>query len=262
MSMNDTHRNHRPGPPGIRRDAPTHRRVPSAQTLGSTSTKSTTSGSPSTKRSPQPPRQPVTTDASRCHFATGADGIEGGRVRDRRGAHGARPARGDRAPIGCRRPTSIRRHPPLRQARRRRPCVTDQPPADERVDSLFREYASTRSRRVRNELVERHMGLASHIARRFSRGAGIDDDVRQVAMVGLVKAVDRFDPSHGAGFSSFAGRTIEGEIKRHFRDKTWVVRVPRSAKELTPVGAPRQRPARPASRPTADSRRNRRTPRA
>lgn len=51
-------------------------------------------------------------------------------------------------------------------------------------------------------------------------------------MLGLVKAVDRFDPSHGAAFSSFAGSTIEGELKRYFRDRTWTVRVPRSAQEL------------------------------
>ncbi len=96
----------------------------------------------------------------------------------------------------------------------------------------FREFAATRSRRVRNELVERHMGLAAHIARRFSRPGAAEDDIRQVAMIGLVKAVDRFDPDHGAAFSSFAGRTIEGEIKRHFRDKSWTVRVPRGAKEM------------------------------
>jgi RNA polymerase sigma-B factor len=53
-----------------------------------------------------------------------------------------------------------------------------------------------------------------------------------VAFLALVKAVDRFDPQHGVAFTSFAGRTIEGELKRHFRDKTWAVRVPRSAKEL------------------------------
>jgi RNA polymerase sigma-B factor len=96
--------------------------------------------------------------------------------------------------------------------------------------ALFQEFAATRSRRLRNQLVERHMGLAAHIAQRFARGG--DDDVRQVAMIGLVKAVDRFDPEHGAAFGSFAGRTIEGEIKRYFRDKSWSVRVPRSAKEL------------------------------
>ena len=97
---------------------------------------------------------------------------------------------------------------------------------------LFREFVRTKRRSVRNQLVERHMGLAAHIARRYSRSGAIDDDLRQVSMVGLVKAVDRFDPEFGAQFSSFAGQTIEGELKRHFRDRTWTVRVPRGAKEL------------------------------
>ena len=97
---------------------------------------------------------------------------------------------------------------------------------------LFRTLAATKRRSVRNQLVERHMGLAAHIAQRYRRSGTRDDDLRQVAMVGLVKAVDRFDPDYGASFSAFAGRTIEGELKRHFRDKTWVVRVPRGAKEL------------------------------
>lgn len=97
---------------------------------------------------------------------------------------------------------------------------------------LFRTLAATKRRSVRNQLVERHMGLAAHIAKRYQRAGARDDDLRQVAMVGLVKAVDRFDPDYGASFSAFAGRTIEGELKRHFRDRTWVVRVPRGAKEL------------------------------
>ena len=97
---------------------------------------------------------------------------------------------------------------------------------------LFRTLAATGRRSVRNQLVERHMGLAAHIAKRYQRAGSRDDDIRQVAMVGLVKAVDRFDPEYGAAFSAFAGRTIEGELKRHFRDRTWVVRVPRGAKEL------------------------------
>jgi RNA polymerase sigma-B factor len=96
---------------------------------------------------------------------------------------------------------------------------------------LFRQFRRTRSRRVRNELVERHMGLAAHVARRFGRRGPSDDDLRQVAFLALVKAVDRFDPERNVAFSTFAGRTIEGEIKRHFRDHTWTVRVPRSAKE-------------------------------
>jgi RNA polymerase sigma-B factor len=98
--------------------------------------------------------------------------------------------------------------------------------------TLFREFAATQKRATRNALVERHMGLAAHIANRFSRGGRNDDDIKQVAMIGLVKAVDRFDPEYGAAFASFAGRTIEGEIKRHYRDKGWAVKVPRSAKDL------------------------------
>lgn len=97
---------------------------------------------------------------------------------------------------------------------------------------LFHEFAATGKRSVRNRLVERHMGLAAHIAQRYRRSGVTDDDLRQVAMLGLVKAVDRFDPDYGASFSAFAGRTIEGELKRYFRDQTWTVRVPRSAKEL------------------------------
>jgi RNA polymerase sigma-B factor len=102
--------------------------------------------------------------------------------------------------------------------------------ADE--DELFREFRVSHDRAIRNRIVEQHLGLAVHIAGRFASGRTHDDDLRQVAMLGLVKAVDRFDPDHGAAFSSFAGLTIEGELKRHFRDRTWVVRVPRSAKEL------------------------------
>jgi RNA polymerase sigma-B factor len=110
-----------------------------------------------------------------------------------------------------------------------RPGVADGEPDE---DTLFREFRATQDRALRNRIVEQHMGLAVHIASRFASGRIHDDDLRQVAMLGLVKAVDRFDPDHGAAFSSFAGLTIEGELKRHFRDRTWVVRVPRSAKEL------------------------------
>jgi RNA polymerase sigma-B factor len=97
---------------------------------------------------------------------------------------------------------------------------------------LFREFVATRSRSTRNRLVERHMGLAAHIAQRYSKPGTANDDLRQVAMLGLVKSVDRFNPDFGVPFAAFAGRTIEGELKRHFRDHTWVVQVPRSAKDL------------------------------
>jgi RNA polymerase sigma-B factor len=98
-------------------------------------------------------------------------------------------------------------------------------------EKLFRAYAESRDRRIRNVIVEEYMGLAAHIAQRFRR-AGSADDMRQSAMIGLVKAVERFDPDYGVSFTTFAGSTIEGELKRHLRDQTWVVRVPRSGKEL------------------------------
>jgi RNA polymerase sigma-B factor len=100
------------------------------------------------------------------------------------------------------------------------------------VDEMFREFRRTGRRALRNRIVEEFMGLAVHIARRFNAGPGRDDDLEQVAMFALVKAVDRFDPEMGVPFSGFAGRTIEGELKRHFRDATWAVKVPRGAKEL------------------------------
>ena len=103
------------------------------------------------------------------------------------------------------------------------------PAADDEL-ALFREYEATRDRSVRNRLVEAHIGLARHIARRF--GAGSREDVEQVALLGLVKAVDRFRTDRGVAFSTYAGRTIEGELKRHFRDKSWDLRVPRSLKDL------------------------------
>ena len=100
------------------------------------------------------------------------------------------------------------------------------------ADELFRDYRANRKRRTRNQLVEAHMGFAHHLAKRY-RNRGIElQDLNQVALLALVKAVDRFDPDNGAAFTTFAGRTIEGELKRHFRDTSWALRVPRSVKEL------------------------------
>ncbi len=85
---------------------------------------------------------------------------------------------------------------------------------------------------VRDELVTMHLPLVHHLARRYrDRGESFDDLV-QVGTVGLIKAVDRFDASKGVAFSTFATPTILGEIKRHFRDRTWAVRVPRRLQEL------------------------------
>jgi RNA polymerase sigma-B factor len=85
---------------------------------------------------------------------------------------------------------------------------------------------------LRNQLVEDHLALARGFARRY-RGRGVSqDDLEQVARLGLIGAVERFDPSMRVRFETFAGRTIDGELKRHFRDKAWSVRVPRQYQEL------------------------------
>ena len=86
--------------------------------------------------------------------------------------------------------------------------------------------------RLREELVEAHLPLVEYLARRFrNRGEPLDDLV-QVATIGLIKSVDRFDLDRGVEFSTYATPTIVGEIKRHFRDKGWAIRVPRRLQEL------------------------------
>ncbi len=86
---------------------------------------------------------------------------------------------------------------------------------------------------AREQLVQRFLPLARQLARRYQRGGEPLDDLVQVASLGLLKAIDRFDPARETAFSSFAVPTILGEIKRHFRDKGWAVRVPRDLQELS-----------------------------
>jgi RNA polymerase sigma-B factor len=87
--------------------------------------------------------------------------------------------------------------------------------------------------RIREQLITGHAAVAEHIAKRFrNRGQRIED-LTQVGMVGLIGAVDRFDPARGSDFLSFAVPTITGEIRRYFRDATWHVHVPRRLKELS-----------------------------
>jgi len=85
---------------------------------------------------------------------------------------------------------------------------------------------------AREQLVERFLPLARQLARRYQRGGEQLDDLIQVASLGLLKAIDRFDPARETAFSSFAVPTILGELKRHFRDKGWSVRVPRDLQEM------------------------------
>lgn len=86
---------------------------------------------------------------------------------------------------------------------------------------------------LRDELVRGHLDVARNLARKFDRRGEPLDDLVQVATVGLIKSVDRFDPKRGSGFLAFAVPTIMGELRRHFRDTAWAVRVPRRLKELT-----------------------------
>jgi RNA polymerase sigma-B factor len=85
---------------------------------------------------------------------------------------------------------------------------------------------------TRGQAIEAWLPLARHLAQRFhGRGEPLDD-LTQIATVGLIKAIDRFDPEYGNDFAAYAVPTIVGEIKRHFRDRTWDIRVPRRLQEL------------------------------
>jgi RNA polymerase sigma-B factor len=96
----------------------------------------------------------------------------------------------------------------------------------------FQAYAEYRDPHARERLVRSYLPLANAIARRFDRGARVPlEDLQQIAALGLLKALDRFDPNNGAAFSSFAVPTMQGEIRRYFRDSTWTVRPPRDLQE-------------------------------
>jgi RNA polymerase sigma-B factor len=126
------------------------------------------------------------------------------------------------------------------------------------VDEDFFEYRRTRDRALRNALIERHLGIAHHLARRYRHRGVADDDLVQVATIGLLKAVERFDPDRGVSFATFATPTVLGELRRYFRDSTWAVRVPRQLQERvlaigSAVGPLAQRLARsPSPKEIAD----------
>src|SRR4051794_28746414 len=100
-------------------------------------------------------------------------------------------------------------------------------------EALLRRYATDRSPAVREELVRRFMPLARSLAMRYRRQTESLDDLLQVAGLGLVKAVDGFDPERGRPFAAYAVPTILGELRRHFRDHVWNVRLPRALQERT-----------------------------
>src|SRR5215213_2369201 len=97
---------------------------------------------------------------------------------------------------------------------------------------LLRRYHEQGDVAARQELIERHVDFVRRLARRYARHGDQLDDLTQVGCVGLIKAIDRFDGSFGANLTTYAAPNILGEIKRHFRDRGWSVRVPREIQEL------------------------------
>ena len=101
---------------------------------------------------------------------------------------------------------------------------------DERL--LFARFRAQRSPELRELAFRRFLPLARSLAARYRRSGEPIEDLEQVACIGLLNSIDRFDPDRGASFSSFAVPTILGELRRHFRDRTWALRVPRHLQEL------------------------------
>lgn len=103
------------------------------------------------------------------------------------------------------------------------------------LTELLEAYAGSRDRRIRDEIVVRTNWLATRGARRFANRGEPFDDLLQVANLGLLKAIERFDPHQGHHFAAFATPTILGELRRYFRDHTWCIHVPRRAKDIRPT---------------------------
>lgn len=101
------------------------------------------------------------------------------------------------------------------------------------IKEEFLEYKKSKDKKLRDDLIKKHLYIADILAKKYT-GKGIEyDDLYQVASLGLIQAVDRYDVEKGFEFSSFATPTIVGEIKKYFRDKGWVIRVPRRIQELS-----------------------------
>ncbi len=120
-------------------------------------------------------------------------------------------------------------------ARRRLRRVSKGKPAwdKDRTRELFRRYKEEGDEEAREQLIVSHVNLVRYIAAKFKNRGEPLDDLIQVGTIGLIKAIDRFDPSRGLEFTTYATPTIMGEIKRHFRDKGWTIRVPRRLQELS-----------------------------
>ncbi len=100
------------------------------------------------------------------------------------------------------------------------------------TEALFRELRRRGDPKLRSYLIEHHDGLVRHVAKDYANSGESFEDLMQVGRVGLINAVDRFDPERGTQFATFAVPTIQGEIKRYFRDKGWAFKIPRRTQEL------------------------------
>jgi len=103
---------------------------------------------------------------------------------------------------------------------------------DSETEALFRNYVNTKDTRIRDQLVIMHQNLVRFLAGKFANRGEPLEDLVQVGVIGLINAIDRFDPDRGTKFSTYATPTIVGEIRRHFRDKAWSLKVPRRLQEL------------------------------
>jgi RNA polymerase sigma-B factor len=111
------------------------------------------------------------------------------------------------------------------------PALTKEAAANH-SDALFAEFYRTRDTALREQLVELHMNLVRFLARKYANRGEPLEDLTQVGSIGLLNAIDRFDPTRGIRFATFATPTILGEIRRYFRDRGWAVKVPRRLQEV------------------------------
>ena len=99
--------------------------------------------------------------------------------------------------------------------------------------TLFKEFSNNKNKDIRDDLIKRHLYIAEILSKKYANRGIEYDDIYQVACIGLIYAIDRYDVEKGYEFSSFATPTIIGEIKKYFRDKGWTIRVPRRIQELS-----------------------------
>jgi RNA polymerase sigma-B factor len=116
------------------------------------------------------------------------------------------------------------------KAQARRPVANERARDEDRA--LLRRYHEGGDTTAREELIERHLPLVRSLARRYAGRGEALEDIEQVGAIGLIKAIDRFELERDVSLATYATPNVVGEIKRHFRDKGWAVRVPRALQEL------------------------------